>query len=362
MTLHADSALFKLNHIARIRSLRLIAIVPVLLAAVWNTGAQYLIALDLTEGDEPIGWRDRIIASRVTSVEDPGLWEIIFAGMVHVLPVVVAALLTAGVWERIFAAGRDRVFDSGFIFIALVYAMFMHPSVSLLHLVFGLSFGMVFARGIFGGEGRSFLSPALVGVAIVQISFPAALTDHPIWTELNGYAGTHSLLVAYQQGLDALQWNGSGWWQVALGDTQGLLGTTSLIAVSIGAALLVFARVASLPLIGAHIVGLILGVLILGGFTDGGGAVPWYWHLVLGSFIFGVVFLATDPASSCVTNTGRWIQGIIAGVLIVLLRVVNPSHPDSVVPVLLLVSMLAPLIDHGVIWMNIRQRGRLHGG
>ncbi len=362
MNSSSGGILFDLNHMARIRMLRIMAILPVLLVAIWNTGYQYLIARDLTGTTDSENWRGRIVESFFPAGQELNLFGVLIAGLVHVIPVIIFSLLIAGIWERIFASGRNSVFDSGFFYFAILFALFMHPAVSLIHVAFGMSFGMVFARGIFGGEGRSFLNPALVGVAVVQISFPAALTDHTIWTEINGYAGTNSLLVTYEKGIGALSWSGVGWWQAFFGSIQGLIGTTSAAAALVGGAILIYGRIASLRLIVAHIVGLLLATMIIGVNTADGFSVPWQWHLVLGSFVFGVVFLATDPSSSCATNPGRWAQGLIAGMLVILLRTVNPSHPDSVVPVLLLVSMLSPLIDHVVIWLNIRRRSMIHGG
>lgn len=357
-----NGLLFNLNHIDRIQRLRLLAIAPVLIVTVFNTGYQYLFSRALHTATGTSDWRSRMIENIVGEGLEPDIFSALVAGLVYVFPVLIAALLTAGIWERVFAAGRGRRFDSGFIYLAALFTFFMHPSVSLFHVVFGMSFGMVFARGIFGGEGRSFLSPVLVGVAVVQISFPAAMTDHPIWNNIAGYSGTTSLMTYHQEGLSGLAWSRIEWWDAFVGNTQGLMGTTSVAAAILGGAILVFTRVASLRLIVAHIFGLVVASIVFNTIAGGIMDLPWYWHPVLGSFAFGVIFLATDPSSSCVTNSGRWTQGIIAGGLIVLLRVVNPSHPDGVIPVLLLVSMLSPLIDHIVIWFNIRQRALRHGG
>jgi Na+-transporting NADH:ubiquinone oxidoreductase subunit B len=124
---------------------------------------------------------------------------------------------------------------------------------------------------------------------------------------------------------------------------------------------MIYAHIASWRLLAGQLIGVIvvatIGNIVGGGILD----MPWYWHLVLGSFAFVAVYIATDPSSSSSTNAGRWVQGVLAGGLVVFIRVVNPSHPDSVIPVLLLVSMLAPLIDHVVMWFNIRRRALRHG-
>lgn len=326
-----------------------------------NTGYQYLIAR-AARGDAGAGdWRDNFAHFFNVDPTSPGIFDIVTSGLIHLLPVIIIALIFAGLWERIFADIRNRRFDTGVVYTALLFTLLMPPGVAFLHVAFGISFAMVFAHGIFGGEGKSFLNPALVAVAVVQISFPSALTSHPLWVSLNGYAGTKNLASYDQQITDGLAWSEFGWWEAFYGTTQGLMGTTSMLTVVLGAAILIYGRIASWRLLAAQLIGVIIVAttanLIGGGILD----MPWYWHLVLGSFAFGAVFIATDPSTSASTNSGRWIQGILAGGLVVFLRIVNPSHPDSVIPVLLLVSMLAPLIDHIVVWFNIRQRALRHG-
>jgi Na+-transporting NADH:ubiquinone oxidoreductase subunit B len=341
---------------SRIRALRLFAIAPVLIAAVINTGHQYLLALDVNDGEGVGDWRDGALQSFGLDYTDPGAYDMVVAGLIHVLPVFIMAFLTAGVWERVFAANRGRRFDTGVVYTVLLFTLLMPAGVSLFHVVFGMSFAMVFAKGIFGGEGRSFLNPALVGVAILQVSFPTALTNHPLWTNINGYAGTRALATYHEEGLGGLTWMGIDWWGAFLGNIQGLMGTTSVLAVMIGGAVLIYGGIASWRLLAGQLIGVFavatLCNMIGGGVLD----LSWSWHVVLGSLAFGAVFIATDPSSSATTNVGRWVQGILMGALVVFIRVVNPSHPDGVIPILLLGSMLAPLIDHIVVWFNIRRR------
>jgi len=335
------------NSIDQIRRLRLLAIVPVLLAAVVNTGYQYLLGFE--KGTE--GWRESIAGVFNVGYVDPNIYDVLVSGLIHVLPVFAMALLAGGFCERLFAQKRNRAFDTGVVYTALLFTLLMPPGVGILHIVFGVAFAIIFAHGVFGGEGKSFLNPALVAVAVVQISFPSALTNHPLWTNLNGYAGTRDFMILHQQGVD-----GFDWWSAFLGNSQGLMGTTSVLAILFGAVFLLYARIASWRVLAGLLTGVVAMAMI--GNWIGGGILdlPWYGHVLLGSFAFTAVFIATDPSSSSSTNSGRWIQGILAGVLVVIMRVVNPSHPDGVIPVMLLMSMTAPLIDHVVIWFNIRRR------
>ncbi len=330
---------------------------PVLIAAVIVTGDQYLLAMQASAGQVIEDWRSGLIHSLGVQSIAPDIYDILVAGLAHVIPVFIVALIAGGFWERLFAEKRNRPFDIGVIYTALLVTLLMPPAVGLFHLAFGISFAMVFAHGIFGGEGRSFLNPALVAVAFVQITFPAALTNHNLWADLNGYAGTRLFLRFHQQAFPT----DFNWWDTFIGNTQGLMGSTSLLAVLTGACVLLYGGIISWRLLA----GLLFGVIFIATFCNwlGGGILdmPWYWHVLLGSFGFAAVFIAADPSSSASTDAGRWIQGILAGALVVILRVLNPSHSESVIQVFLLVSMLAPLIDHVVIWFNIRQRAQGRG-
>jgi len=349
------------NSLQRIYKLRFIAVAPVIIAAILNTGYQYLIAIELNGGIGAGDWRDRFIENLGVDYTSPGIYATAVSGLVHFLPVFVMAFLAGGVWERIFSVNRNRRFEIGFVYTAILFTLLMPPGAGFFHIVFGMSFAIVFAKAIFGGEGKTFLSPALVGVAIVQISFPGALTNHPLWTGINGFAGTSIFSVYHEQGPAGLVWAGVEWWSAFSGNIQGLIGTTSVLAVLIGGIILVYGGIASWRLLTGQLIGVVLVATLCNFAGTGILGMQWYWHVVLGSFAFCAVFIATDPASSAATNAGRWIQGLLLGALVVLIRVVNPSHPDGVIPVLLLGSMLAPLIDHIVIWSNIRRRALRHG-
>ncbi len=290
-----------------------------------------------------------------------GFGSMVIAGLVHIAPLIFAALIAGGLWARIDAQFRHRPLDTGFIFTAFLLVSLLPPGASLLHVVYGMSFAMILAYTVFGGEGKTFLSPALVGAAAVQISFPAYLVGNPLWSGLSGYAGTTAFAVIHEQGMEGLPWFGIDLWTAVIGATQGLIGATSLLAVAIGGVVLVYGGIASWRLILGVVVGVAVTSMICNLFGAGAPGMAWYWHIALGSLALGTVFVATDPASSSSTNSGRWIQGLLTGSLVVLLRVINPSHSDSVIPVLLLMSMLAPLIDHGVAWANISMRAKRHG-
>lgn len=349
--------------LARIQSIRLLALVPVLVAAVINTGHQYLATLAAIGGIDGGDWRDRMIRDLGADQPDPTLLDVAAAGLVHVLPVLATAFLVGAVWEQVFAAYRRRPRESGLLVIVVLMTLLMPPGVSLVHLAVGMSFAIVFGKGIFGGEGKTFLNPALLGAAVMLISFPTALTDHPLWTEIAGYGGTRAFALYHIEGIDGLASAGIEWRSAFLGNVQGMMGATSLLAIGLGGTILIVTRIASWRLILGQVLGLAVVVTLcnLFGREQGIAMLPWYWHVALGSFAFGAVFLATDPASAASTNAGRWAQGLIVGALVVTIRVANPAHPDGVVLAILMGSILAPLIDHVVIWFNVRQRARRYG-
>ena len=347
---------------ARILRLQLLALVPVSIAAVLNSGYQYLAVLAREPERMGDDLRSNLAHALGASYDDPGLYDWLAAGLAHFLPLLLLALVIGGFWERIIAERCQRALEPGFILIALLFTLLLPGSAPFSHVIYGMSFAILLGKGIFGGDGKTFLSPALLGIAIVQVSFPSAAGQHPLWQGLAGYAGSDAVALFHRGGEAALAQAGIDLWSAFVGSTSGTLGTTSVLAVILGAGLLLLNRVISWRLLLAQLVGLaVLATLFnLTAADTGASTMPLHWHLLLGSFAFGAVFIACDPVASCCTNPGRWIQGFLIGALVVLIRVANSTHPDAVVPAMLLASITAPLIDHSVIAWNIRQRARRH--
>lgn len=346
----------------RILGLRLLALLPVTLAAIINSGYQYLSRLaenPVLAGD---GFRELLARGLGANYADAGFYDWCAAGIAHLLPVLVVALLAGWFWEWLIARYRGRPQAVDFVHTALLFTLLLPGATPFYHLLFGMSFAILVGSAIFGGEGRTFLSPALLGIAILQVGFPGTGGEHPLWQGIAGYSGSDAIALFHRGGDTALAGAGIDPASAFVGGIAGSMGTTSVLAVVAGAVLLLATRVISWRLLLAQIIGLVLAAGLFNYLGDGSGAaaMPAWWHLLLGSFAFGAVFLACDPVASCCTNAGRWIQGLLAGALVVLIRVASASHPDAVVQAVLLASILAPLIDYAVIARNVRHRARRH--
>jgi Na+-transporting NADH:ubiquinone oxidoreductase subunit B len=205
------------------------------------------------------------------------------------------------------------------------------------------------------------MNPALVGLAFLYLAYPNDPLANPIWAGAAGYGGTGILGQVAGGGMDALMRAGLTWQGSVVGIEPDAIGVSSAAACLLGAVVLIATGAASWRIMLAVLIGGVAATLLVNVLGRGAGpifAVPWYWHLTLGGLAFGAVFLATDPVSAASTNAGRWIYGLLIGAMVVLVRVANPIHPDGVLMAVLLGNVLAPLIDYGVVWGNIRRRAR----
>jgi Na+-transporting NADH:ubiquinone oxidoreductase subunit B len=219
---------------------------------------------------------------------------------------------------------------------------------------------VVIGKEVFGGTGKNFLNPALVGRAFLFFAYPAEMSGD-VWVPVDGYTGATALALAASGGMDAIQAAGITWKDAFIGNLQGSMGETSALACLAGAVFLVYTRVASWRIMISVLLGMIGTTLVFNSFGSPDNpfnSVPWYWHAVLGGYAFGLVFMATDPVSAAMTNTGRWIYGLTIGFMVSLVRVVNPAYPEGMMLAILFGNALAPLIDYGVVQANIRRRLR----
>ena len=188
---------------------------------------------------------------------------------------------------------------------------------------------------------------------------PAQISGDLVWTAVDGFSGATALSLAQQGGIDNIVANGITWFDAFAGVMQGSVGETSTLAIFIGGAILIATGIASWRIMAGTMLGMIgLSALfnLIGSDTNLMFALPWYWHMVLGGFAFGLVFMTTDPVSASMTNVGRWFYGILIGVMVVLIRTVNPAYPEGMMLAILFANLFAPLIDHFVVEANIKRR------
>lgn len=331
---------------------------PIIIAGMYNLGAQAneaMALLGLTEAD---GWRGAIIDT-FAGHDANSTWDNVIYGAVYWLPVYLTTFLVGGFWEVLFAMKRGHEVNEGFFVTSILFALILPPDIPLWQVALGISFGVVIAKEVFGGTGKNFLNPALAGRAFLFFAYPADMSGDAIWTAVDGFSGATPLGLAAAGGVEAVLANNITWMGAFLGNIQGSVGETSTLAILIGGGLLMFFRIAAWRIVAGVMLGLVGMALlfnIIGSDTNPLFAMPFHWHFVLGGFAFGMLFMATDPVSASMTNTGKWWFGGLIGVMVVLVRVVNPAFPEGMMLAILFANLFAPLIDFFVVQANIKRR------
>jgi len=334
-----------------------IATLPCMLMAILNTGYQANAAMQSMGLTEVPGWRGWVVNLFGHHPYNP-LSDIVHGAM-YFLPVYLVTLIAGGIWEVLFAVVRKHDVNEGFFVSSILFALTLPPNIPLWQVAVGISFGVVIGKEVFGGTGKNFLNPALTGRAFLYFAYPAAMSGDAVWTAVDGYAGATALGHSAMGGLQAVRDAGISWWGTFVGFEPGSMGETSTLACLIGAAFLIYTRIASWRIMAGVMIGMIATSTlfnIIGSSTDAMYAIPWYWHLTLGGFAFGTVYMATDPVSAAHTNAGRWVFGALVGFMTVLIRVVNPAFPEGIMLAILFANIFAPLIDYAVIKINIAKR------
>jgi Na+-transporting NADH:ubiquinone oxidoreductase subunit B len=340
----------------------IVALIPCIVMAFINTGFQANLDLAVVGVEASHGWRAALL-DRLGIGRDPySLLANIAHGGLYFIPVLAVTVLVGGIWEHVFATLRDRPASGGTTLIALLFTLSLPSSIPLWQAALGMSFAIVMGREIFGGTGRNFLNPVLVGLAFLYVTYPTDMTGETEWTMVDAFTSPTYLALAGLEGPGTITWLTTPWLYAFLGLAPGQMGTTSVLACLIGGAFLLHARIISGSIIGGMLLGTFMTALAINQFGDPANnafvTVNWFWHLLLGSYAFGAVFLATDPVSSSMTARGRWYYGLLIGIMVVLIRVGSSSHPDGVMFAILFGNMFAPLIDYIVVWTHIRRRAR----
>ena len=335
-------------------------VMPALFFGMWNIGYQanslFSAQPELLSAQE--GWRFALIGA-LAGFDPHSLWDNMIQGAAYFLPVYAVTFIVGGFWEVLFASIRKHEVNEGFFVTSVLFALILPPSIPLWQVALGISFGVVIGKEVFGGTGKNFLNPALVGRAFLFFAYPAQLSGDAVWTAVDGFAGATALSVAAAGGIDQVTANGLSWWNAFAGFEQGSMGETSALAIFIGGAVLLLTKIASWRIVSGVMLGMVAMSYLFNGIgstTNPMFAMPWHWHLVVGGFAFGMIFMATDPVSASMTNTGKWVFGALIGVMVVLIRVVNPAFPEGMMLAILLANLCAPLIDHFVVQANIKRR------
>jgi Na+-transporting NADH:ubiquinone oxidoreductase subunit B len=348
----------------RVMSYVVVATLPCILFGMWNTGYQANLAMAGLGTESASGWRGAVLALLGVGYDAGNLYDNVMHGFMYFLPIYIVTLVAGGFWEVLFAAVRNHEVNEGFLVTSMLYALILPPTIPLWQVALGISFGIVIGKEVFGGTGKNFMNPALTGRAFLFFAYPAQLSGDSVWTAADGFSGATALSLGQQGGVTAITGAGIEWMDAFIGSIQGSLGSTSTLACLLGGAFLIYTRIASWRIIAGVFFGMVGTTLFLnaiGSDTNALFAVPWHWHLVLGGFAFGMIFMATDPVSAAHTDAGRWIFGILIGFITVIIRVVNPAYPEGIMLAILFANLIAPLIDYGVVQFNVRRRLRRTG-
>ncbi len=294
---------------------------------------------------------------------EAGLMANFLTGFLHsFLPIYLTVFIVGGIWEVIFASVRGHEINEGFFVTSVLFALIAPPDLPLWQAAIGISFGVVVAKEVFGGTGRNFVNPALAGRAFLYFAYPAQMSGDQVWV-LDGVTRATPLGVTPNEGMAAMESQFS-WYDAFMGFIPGSIGETSTLAILLGAVFLIYTGIASWRIMLGVFLGMVATSLLfnwIGSETNHMMNMGPEWHLVLGGFAFGMVFMATDPVTASVTDKGRWIFGFLIGVMTVLIRVINPAFPEGIMLAILFCNMFAPIIDYFVVKANVKRREVRYG-
>ena len=309
-----------------------------------------------------IGFQTAQISGTVQSA-----WENFIIGMGVVLPVLAMTFAVGGFWEVLFAVVRKHPISEGFLVTCALIPLVMPPTIPLWQVAIATTFGIVIGKEIFGGVGMNIFNPALVARAFIFFAYPSQISGDKVWLHADGVSGATALAVpaAVENGnavdllMNITQFNYS-WSNMFWGYIPGSIGETNKLLIILGVLFLVFTKIANWRIIAGALIGL-LGTATLTNImaplsSNTMLTLPPHYHLVMGGFLFGMAFMATEPVTGAHTDKGRWIYGILIGALTVIIRSINPAYPEGTMLAILLMNAFAPLIDYYVVQGNIKRR------
>ena len=323
----------------RTMSIVIIALMPCLLFGMYNVGYQHHLSIG----------------------KEISFWPVFWFGFLKVLPIIVVSYVTGLAIEFIFAQVRGHEVNEGFLVTGMLIPLIMPVDVPLWTVAVSTAFAVVIGKEVFGGTGMNVLNPALTARAFLFFAYPGDMTGDKVWVAgldkarniVDGFSGATPLGNLSLNTVDALPKDIHAF----LGFIPGSIGETSKLAILIGAIILMYSGIASWKIMVSTVAGgLIMGFIFNLAAANSYMTLPAYNHLLYGGFLFGAVFMATDPVTAAQTERGKWIYGLLTGMLAILIRVVNPAYPEGMMLAILLMNVFAPLIDYYVIEANVKRR------
>ena len=334
-----------------------VALIPALLFGMFNVGLQHFRAVG------------ELTMSTPYTVEL--IWSCFWFGFLKVLPLILVSYIVGLGIEFVFAQIRGHEINEGYLVSGMLIPLIMPVDVPLWMVAVAVAFAVIIGKEVFGGTGMNIFNPALLARAFVFFAYTPFISGETVWvagmTQGTGIVDTFSgatpladITNALSNGASQVTWsNGTGVLDWIIGTIPGSIGETSVIAILLGAAILIFTGVASWRIMLACLIGATgMGLLFNAIGANVAMQVPFWQHYLFGGFLFGTVFMATDPVTSAQTDPGKWIYGIVIGAFCVLIRVVNPGYPEGMMLSILFMNAMAPLVDHYVVAANVRRRNK----
>jgi len=357
----------------RMMTMVVLSLIPVTLFGMWNVGYQANLAISkMTAAGAPFqfDWHHTVQMMFGLGHNPSSFIDCFMYGAIHFIPIYAVCMFVGGHIEMIFSILRGHEINEGFLVTGLLFPLTLPASIPLWQVALGIAFGVIVAKEVFGGTGRNFLNVALTSRAFLYFAYAGQISGDRVWTAVDGFSGATALgQMATAKGVTAVESLAAvkyPWGEepitlssAFLGTIQGCVGETSTLLCMVGAAILIATGIGSWRIMTGVVVGVIATSMLLNGTDSGTNAmfsIPFYWHFCVGGLAFGLVFMATDPVSASMTETGKWIYGGLIGFMTVLIRVINPAFPEGIMLAILFGNVFAPLIDYFVVQSNIRRR------
>lgn len=357
-TTHGGTHIKAADDLKRTMNTVIMALVPCLIFGMFNAGYQHYLALGEIESAKGF------LGASFWTLDN------LMVGVWQVLPLVVVSYGVGLAVEFLFAVIKGHEVEEGYLVTGMLVPLIVPVDIPLWMLAVAVVFGVVIGKEVFGGTGMNILNPALTIRAFLFFAYPTWMSGDKVWVHgAVERAGTpdaisgETILGSYAQNSSTVY----DYWDMFWGVIPGSVGETSKFLIIIGALFLIFSKVGSWRIIISTLIGALVMGLIFNGVVDAGWigesskfyglmSVPFWQHLIIGSILFGAVYMATDPVTASQTNKGKWIYGFLIGFISIMIRVFNPAYPEGVFLAILLMNVFAPTIDHYVVQGNVKRR------